>query len=74
MEPSFVPVDQVRDLELRPPVAGYLRGMLGAGARRYAPYLANLWRPVNGLAQRGELPGVGYDPAAARENAEEDRT
>lgn len=48
MEPSFVPVDQVNGLDIRPPVAGHLRGMLGNGGRRYAPYLANLWRPVNG--------------------------
>lgn len=73
MEPCFVPVDQVRDLDLRPPVAGYLPGMLGTGGRRYAPYLANLWRPVNGSAQRGRLPDGDHDPAAAHEGTGEDR-
>ncbi|HET6188621.1 MAG TPA: NUDIX hydrolase [Trebonia sp.] len=74
MDPCFVPVDQVRGLDLRPPVAGYLPGMLRSGARRYAPYLANLWRPVNGSAQRGRLPGMDYDPDTARGNAEENQT
>jgi 8-oxo-dGTP diphosphatase len=74
MEPCFVPVDQVRGLDLRPPVAGYLPGMLRSGGRRYAPYLANLWRPVNGSAQRGRVPGMNHDPATAHGNAEENRT
>lgn len=43
--PEFMPLTQIQDLDLRPPLAGYLRGMLHDGARRYAPYLANMWRP-----------------------------
>ena len=54
MEPHFVPVDQLSELEMRPPIAGYLRGLLQQGARRYAPYLGNLWRPANGAADRHE--------------------
>jgi 8-oxo-dGTP diphosphatase len=50
MMPVFVPVEQVQELDLRPPVAGHLRGLLGSGGRRYAPYLANMWRPVGGPA------------------------
>jgi ADP-ribose pyrophosphatase YjhB (NUDIX family) len=46
MEPVFVPIDGIHELDLRPPLAGHLRGMLGPGRERYAPYLANLWRPV----------------------------
>jgi len=45
LEPVFVPVDQIQELDLRPPLAGHLRGLLGPGRDRYAPYLANLWRP-----------------------------
>jgi len=41
----FVPVDQIQELDLRPPLAGHLRALLGPGRDRYAPYLANLWRP-----------------------------
>ncbi|MGH3125796.1 MAG: NUDIX hydrolase [Streptosporangiaceae bacterium] len=51
MMPVFVPVEQVQELDLRPPVAGHLRGLLNGGGRRYAPYLANLWRPDAGRAQ-----------------------
>jgi 8-oxo-dGTP diphosphatase len=48
LEPCFVPVDRLNELELRPPIAGYLRGLLGQGARRpAAPYLGNLWRPTD---------------------------
>lgn len=46
LEPHFVPADRLNELELRPPIAGYLRGLLGQGARQgTAPYLGNLWRP-----------------------------
>lgn len=48
LEPLFVPVDQVSRVDLRPPLAGYLRSLLGQGSQRYAPYLANMWRPVSG--------------------------
>jgi 8-oxo-dGTP diphosphatase len=53
MEPLFVPVSRINELDLRPPLAGYLRGMLGQGRERYTPYLANLWRP----ASRPPVPG-----------------
>lgn len=43
--PEFIPLAGIQDLDLRPPLAGYLRGMLGQRSRRYAPYLANMWRP-----------------------------
>jgi len=54
MEPLFVPLGRVNELDLRPPLAGYLRGMPGQGRERYAPYLANLWRPVGHVPGRGE--------------------
>ena len=43
--PAFVPVEQISALDLRPPLAGHLRGMLGQRRPLYAPYLANMWRP-----------------------------
>jgi 8-oxo-dGTP diphosphatase len=46
VEPRFVPVDQLNELTLLPPVAGHLRGLLQHGRHRYAPYLGNLWRPA----------------------------
>ena len=40
LEPSFVPAAEVSALDLRPPLAGHLRSLLGQGSQRYAPYLA----------------------------------
>jgi 8-oxo-dGTP diphosphatase len=66
MEPLFVPVGRLSELDLRPPLAGHLRGMLGHGRERYAPYLANLWRPD------GRGPGQG-EPAGAPDEGEHTR-
>ncbi len=41
---AFVPLDLLHEIDLRPPVAGHLRG-LHAGRARTAAYLGNLWRP-----------------------------
>jgi len=46
LEPAFVAVDAIHELDLRPPLAGHLRAMLGQRGELYAPYLANLWRPA----------------------------
>jgi 8-oxo-dGTP diphosphatase len=43
--PAFVAVSDIGALDLRPPLAGHLRGMLSHRGRLYAPYLANMWRP-----------------------------
>ena len=51
-QPHFVPAGQLGELELRPPIAGYLRGLIGQGSRRHAPYLGNLWRPPDRAAAR----------------------
>ncbi len=48
LTPAFVPINAIKDLDLRPPLAGHLRGMLGQREQLYAPYLANLWRPRRG--------------------------
>jgi len=45
LEPAFMALSDIQNLDLRPPLAGHLRGMLGQRSPRYAPYLANLWRP-----------------------------
>jgi 8-oxo-dGTP pyrophosphatase MutT (NUDIX family) len=42
--PQFVPVDDTPQLDLRPPIAGYLRGLHRTRLRATAPYLGNLWR------------------------------
>lgn len=39
----FVPLSAVHQLDLRPPVAGHLRGL--NRTRQTAAYLGNLWRP-----------------------------
>ncbi len=54
LKPVFVPVDGIHKLDLRPPLAGHLRGMLGRREERYAPYLANLWRPAPGRGRGAE--------------------
>lgn len=46
LEPAFMPLSDLQGLDLRPPLAGHLRGMLGQRTPRYAPFLANLWRPA----------------------------
>jgi 8-oxo-dGTP diphosphatase len=50
LAPVFVAVDRLQELDLRPPLAGHLRAMLGRRRELYAPYLANLWRPARGPA------------------------
>jgi 8-oxo-dGTP diphosphatase len=52
VEPHFIPVDQLNELTVLPPVAGHLRGLLHQGVYRYAPYLGNLWRPADSPGTR----------------------
>lgn len=42
--PTYVPLADLGQLQMRPPLAGYLRG-LRPGHDRGAAYLGNLWRP-----------------------------
>lgn len=53
--PAFIPVADLSGLDLRPPLAGHLRGMLSQRGQMSAPYLANLWRP----ARSAQSPGTG---------------
>ncbi|WP_018569628.1 NUDIX hydrolase [Streptomyces sp. PsTaAH-124] len=48
MTAEFVAFPRLRDLDMKPPLAGHLPGLFHRGGRRYAPYLGNLWRPQNG--------------------------
>lgn len=45
--PAFVPLGELSKLDLRPPLAGHLRGMFSHREPLYAPYLANMWRPTS---------------------------
>jgi len=54
--PAWVPLATVRDLHLRPPIGGYLPGIV-SGTRNTAAYLGNMWRPsqpIRGRAGRGQ--------------------
>jgi ADP-ribose pyrophosphatase YjhB (NUDIX family) len=51
LEPVFIQLDVLADLDLRPPIAGHLRGT-GAGRLQSAPYLGNMWRPKDRAAIR----------------------
>jgi 8-oxo-dGTP diphosphatase len=58
--PQFVPVDDTPMLDLRPPIAGYLRGLHRTRLPATAPYLGNLWRePADGAVDspRGDRGG-----------------
>lgn len=44
VEPAWVPVGEVRKLNLKPAVAGFLTDVV-TGRAKTAPYLGNLWRP-----------------------------
>lgn len=50
LDPSFVDLDGLGDLNLRPPIAGYVRGFF---SRRHATaaYLGNVWRPEAGATE-----------------------
>ncbi|MGH3404168.1 MAG: NUDIX hydrolase [Streptosporangiaceae bacterium] len=59
LEPQFVPFDLLTEIDLRPPLSGHLRGLF---FRRlpYAPYLGNLWRPVDSAG--GQARPLGTHP------------
>jgi ADP-ribose pyrophosphatase YjhB (NUDIX family) len=73
LEPEFVPFSRLRDLDIRPPLAGHLPGFFHRGVKRYAPYLGNLWRPTGGstaLSRRAAarpFRSYGPEPSAAPE-------
>lgn len=48
--PQWLPAARLRDIRLRPPIAGYLPVLI-RGTRATAPYLGNLWRPSESARQ-----------------------
>ena len=46
LDPAFLPLGSLSDIELRPPIGGHLRNAW-ASRQRSAPYLGNLWRPAD---------------------------
>ncbi|GAA3567390.1 hypothetical protein GCM10022222_59190 [Amycolatopsis ultiminotia] len=50
--PSFVHLEHVPSLGLRPPIGGHLRSFHAGGAQRTAAYLGNVWRPAPAEARR----------------------
>jgi 8-oxo-dGTP pyrophosphatase MutT (NUDIX family) len=53
LEPVFVPVEDTPGLILRPPLAGYLRGLHRERRPSTAAYLGNLWRSTDDGSQDG---------------------
>jgi 8-oxo-dGTP pyrophosphatase MutT (NUDIX family) len=45
LTPSFVPLDALEGLVIRPPIAAHLRRLLTNPVEQTAAYLGNLWRP-----------------------------
>lgn len=51
MEPAFVALSRLSELDLRPPLAGHIRA-LHANRFSTAPYLGNLWRATDRVLDR----------------------
>jgi ADP-ribose pyrophosphatase YjhB (NUDIX family) len=45
LQPAFVPLDRLSELDLLPPIGGHIKGFHGWTGDRTAAYLGNLWRP-----------------------------
>ena len=54
---EFVPLDQIRRLDVRPPIAGHLAG-LGSRTTPGAYYLGNMWRPDDNDRKNRHQPGL----------------
>lgn len=61
--PTWVPLVKVRELHLRPPIGGYLPGIVN-GSRGTAAYLGNMWRPP-----KDSRPSVPQPPDLAHDVA-----
>ena len=57
VEAVLVPVEDTPGLTLRPPLAGYLRGLHRTHIPATAPYLGNLWRATGEDAIQEETVG-----------------
>ncbi|PZF86086.1 NUDIX hydrolase [Jiangella anatolica] len=58
LDPRFTALDRLHELDLRPPLAGYLRGLHDRGADPSGIYLGNLWRPTRRPAGAGARSGA----------------
>jgi ADP-ribose pyrophosphatase YjhB (NUDIX family) len=45
LKPTFVSAEQLGALNLRPPIAGHIKGIAASPLMRTAAYLGNMWRP-----------------------------
>jgi 8-oxo-dGTP diphosphatase len=45
LRPAWLPLNDLAQVRLRPPIAGHLRGLHSTGYRSTAAYLGNVWRP-----------------------------
>jgi 8-oxo-dGTP diphosphatase len=59
LTPSFVPLDKIGRLPMRPPIAGHLRTLASAPTRGATVYLGNVWRPTPPVAARSEQQPLG---------------
>ena len=46
LSPVFCPVAEIGSLQLRPPIAGFVRSLHARGGRGDGAYLGNVWRPL----------------------------
>ena len=63
MTAAFVPLAMLGQLDLRPPIAGHLRGLHARRQSRTAAYLGNLWRPYRRDSQPPVLLEFAGEPA-----------
>ena len=52
MEPEFVALGRLGELDLRPPLAGHIRALHANRNHSTAPYLGNLWRVTDKVLDR----------------------
>lgn len=60
--PQWIPVNDLRNLNLRPPIAGFIAN-IAPTSRAGASYLGNLWRPDRGASQSSGDPD-GYEQSS----------
>ncbi|MFT4083304.1 MAG: NUDIX hydrolase [Nocardioides sp.] len=62
VEPAWMSLERVRQVNLRPPIAGFLPDVV-RGRAQTAPYLGNLWRPEGAENEPGHGSGGVLDDA-----------
>jgi 8-oxo-dGTP diphosphatase len=56
LDPAFVPLSDLDKIGLRPPIAGYIRGLARSNQPPTAAYLGNLWRADAADAEASAVP------------------